>query len=87
LPSYISSNKFALALMDILTRPLVANDVAALRAGVSALENPATKQLLTAVLENPKYATDEQRLEARYEAGMNRVSGWHKRTAQIRVYP
>jgi hypothetical protein len=86
LPSYISPNKFALALMDILTGPSAANDVAALRAGVSALENPATKQLLTAVLENPKYATDEQRLEARYEAGMNRVSGWYKRTAQIRVY-
>ena len=86
LPSYISSNKFALALMDILTGPAAANDPEALRKGVDALENSAAKTALTAVLQNPQYKTDQERLEAWYEQSMNRVTGWYKRTSQIRVY-
>ena len=86
LPSYISSNKFALALMDILTGPAAANDPDALRKGVDSLEQSAAKTALTAALRNPQYKTDQERLEAWYEQGMNRVSGWYKRTSQIRVY-
>jgi hypothetical protein len=86
LPSYISSNKFALALMDILTGPAAASDPEALRKGVDALENSAAKTALTAVLQNPQYKTDQERLEAWYEQSMNRVTGWYKRTSQIRVY-
>ncbi len=87
LPSYISSNKFALALMDILTGPNApANDPQALRNGVDSLEHSAAKSVLTAVLQNPQYKTDQQRLEAWYEQNMNRVSGWYKRTSQIRIY-
>jgi len=41
---------------------------------------------LTAVLQNPQFKTDQQRLEAWYEQSMNRVSGWYKRTTQIRVF-
>jgi len=41
---------------------------------------------LTAVLQNPKYATDQERLEAWFEQGMGRVSGWYKRTSQVRVF-
>ncbi len=86
LPSYISSNKFALALMDILTGSALANDHAALLEGVAQLNNSATKTVLTAVLHNPKFATDQERLEAWFEQGMNRVSGWYKRAAQVRVF-
>jgi hypothetical protein len=86
LPSYIASNKFALALMDTLTGPAAANDPDALRKGVASLENTAARTALTAVLQNPQFKTDQQRLEAWYEQGMNRVSGWYKRTSQIRIY-
>jgi hypothetical protein len=86
LPSYISSNKFALVLMDILTGSALANDHGALLQGVAQLNNPATKTALTAVLHNPKFATDQERLEAWFEQGMSRVSGWYKRTAQVRVF-
>jgi hypothetical protein len=85
-PSYISSNKFALALMDTLTGPSPANDPDALRKGVASLENTAARTALQAVLNNPKFTTDQQRLEAWYDQGMNRVSGWYKRTTQVRVF-
>lgn len=86
LPSYISSNKFALALMDILTGPNPTNDPDALRRGVESMAPSAAKSVLSAVLQNPQYKTDQQRLEAWYEQSMNRVSGWYKRTSQIRIY-
>ncbi len=87
LPSYIASNKFALAMMDILTGPnAAANNPAALREGVKQLADSAAKTVITAVLQNPAYATDQQRLQAWYEQSMSRVSGWYKRTTQIRIY-
>jgi len=87
LPSYLASQKFALALMDILTGQAAANDPAALRRGIQALTNPETRNVLNAVLaDSPLLLTDQQRIEVWYEEGMNRVSGWYKRTAQIRVF-
>lgn len=86
LPSYISSNKFALALMDILTGSAAANDHEALLHGIDNLGASPAKTVLTAVLQNPKFATDEERLEAWYEQGMGRVSGWYKRTSQVRIF-
>ncbi|MGB8771910.1 MAG: hypothetical protein WCC92_20010, partial [Candidatus Korobacteraceae bacterium] len=86
-PSYIASNKFALALMDILTGPdAAASNPEALRKGVDSLENSAAKTALTAVLQNPQFKTDQERLAAWYDQGMNRVSGWYRRTSQIRIY-
>jgi hypothetical protein len=85
-PSYIASNKFALALMDVLTGPAAASNPDALRRGVASLENSAAKTALTAVLDNPQFKTDQQRIEAWYEQGMNRVSGWYKRSSQVRIY-
>ena len=87
LPSYIASNKFALAMMDILTGPnAAANNAEALCEGVKNLKDGPAKTPLTAVLQNPRFTTDQQRLEAWYEQGMNRVTGWYKRTSQIRIY-
>ena len=87
LPSYIASNKFALAMMDILTGPnAAANNSVALCEGVKNLPDGAAKTALTAVLQNPQFKTDQERIEAWYEQSMNRVSGWYKRTSQIRIY-
>ena len=87
LPSYIASNKFALALMDILTGPNAsANNADALCEGVKNLKDEAAKTALTAVLQTPPFKTDQERLEAWYEQSMNRVTGWYKRTSQIRIY-
>jgi hypothetical protein len=72
--------------MDILTGPAAANNANALMAGVANLPNENTRKLLTAVLQNPRFKTDQERLEAWYEQGMGRVSGWYKRTTQIRVF-
>ncbi len=87
LPSYIASNKFALAMMDILTGPhAAANDSNALCEGVKNLPGGPARTALMAVLQNPQFKTDQQRLEAWYEQSMDRVSGWYKRTSQIRIY-
>ena len=87
LPSYIASNKFALAMMDILTGPnAAANNAEALCEGVKNLKDGPAKTALMAVLQNPQFKTDQERLEAWYEQGMNRVTGWYKRTSQIRIY-
>ncbi len=86
-PSYIASNKFALALMDILTGPAPASDDKALQAGIEALQSPDTKKLLAAVLQDRSGAGGpQQRIEAWYEEGMNRVSGWYKRGSQVRIF-
>jgi len=87
LPSYISSNKFSLVLMDILTGPNApASDAGALRVGIKDLKSARAQAALTAVLDNPKMKNDQQKLELWYEQGMDRVSGWYKRTAQVRIF-
>jgi hypothetical protein len=86
-PSYIASNKFALALMDILTGSSPASDDKALQAGIEALHNPATKTLLTAVLQDrSRPGGPQQHIERWYEESMNRVSGWYKRGSQVRIF-
>ena len=85
LPSYIASNEFALTIMDILTGPAAANDPEALRKGVANLDG-AAKTALTAVLQNPRFVTDYERIEAWFERDMDQVSGWYRRSSQIRVF-
>jgi len=86
-PSYIASHKFALALMDILTGSNPASDSKALQAGIDALHNSDTKTLLTAVLQDrSRPGGPQQHIQAWYDEGMNRVSGWYKRTSQIRIF-
>lgn len=86
LPSYIASSTFALALIDILSGSAATDDRQALRAGVENLEHPAAKTALTAVLQNQQFASDQKRIEAWFEQDMDRVSGWYKRTSQIRIF-
>lgn len=87
LPSYLSSDKFALALTNVLTGQAAVDDPAGLRRGIQALTNPETKKVLSAVLAGSStLQEDQQRLAAWYDQGMTRISGWYKRTAQIRVF-
>ena len=85
LPSYISSDNFSLVLMDILSGSAGAGTSQGLRQGVAQMQSPA-RTILTAVLQNARYTTDQERIEAWFEQGMSRVTGWYKRTAQVRVF-
>jgi hypothetical protein len=85
IPSYIPSDKFALALMDVVTGPgKVANDEAALMAGAKAIGGHFG-EVLTAVLqdEHAGRLRAQQRIEAWFDQSMDRVSGWYKRKSQI----
>lgn len=87
LPSYLSSGKFAIVLMDVLTGEASPNDPIALRRGIDAPTNPETMTVLKAVLaNNSALKSDQERLEAWYDESMKRVSGWYKRTSQIRIF-
>ena len=87
-PSYIPADKFALALMDIVTGPNhVASNPDALRQGLVAMASSNVKQALGAALQNqdPTLITDQKKIETWFNDHMDRVSGWYKRTAQNRV--
>jgi hypothetical protein len=87
-PSYIPADKFALALMDVVTGPgKAASDPTALREGLANVDASKVKQALGAALQttDPALVTDQQKIEAWFNGQMDRVSGWYKRTAQNRV--
>jgi hypothetical protein len=100
LPSYIPSQKFALAVMDIVTGSgKAANDPGALRQGVAAMsagakDGPAKGKLdhlqgaLTAVLNDSQshLKTDQQKIQAWYDEAMDRVSGWYKRRTSLWIW-
>jgi hypothetical protein len=85
LPSYIPAEKFAVAVMDVLTgAENSALDIGALRDGVKQLNSPALQQSLGSILDvagnDPAIA--KQKIEDWFNEGMDRVSGWYKRNAQ-----
>lgn len=100
LPSYIPSQKFALAVMDIVTgKGKPANDPAALRQGVAAMstvanDGPNKNKLdhlqgaLTAVLNDSQthLKTDQQKIQGWYDDAMDRVSGWYKRRTSLWIW-
>jgi len=90
LPSYIPPQKFALALMDIVTgKGKAANDPAALRQGVSSLEGKDhLQQALSTVLADSRahLKTDQQKIQDWYEDAMDRVSGWYKRRTSVWIW-
>ena len=88
LPSYIPSDKFALALMDIVTgkeRPT--SDPKALRESLPKFSEDF-RQAIGAVLESssPTLITDQQKIEAWFNDQMDRVSGWYKKNTQARIF-
>ena len=86
-PSYMPADKFATALMDILTGPhAAASDVAALREQLRHSDAPAAKAL-TALLADTSLDAEavRKRIEGWFNDQMDRVSGWYKRNAQRNV--
>ncbi len=84
-PSYIPSDKFALALMDLVTGPgRAADDETALKAGAKATGGHFA-EVMEAVLHDghPERVQAQKKIEAWFDASMDRVSGWYKRKSYI----
>src|SRR5512146_960406 len=83
-PSYIPADKFATALMDVVTgHGNSTMDVAALQNG-AANTSPEFSRAMTALVDvsggDPTVL--KQKIEGWFDDGMDRVSGWYKRNAQ-----
>ncbi len=85
-PSYIPADKFASALLDVISghdKPLT--DIKAVQDGVKTLANPTLQTALNALI---AHAGDDggelhRRVESWFNDGMDRVSGWYKKNAQL----
>jgi hypothetical protein len=99
LPSYIPSRNFALALMDMAARgPLVdaatsdagahVLSIDALRKNISGLGSPAVQRVLLTAIDTAQGDLErvQKNIEAWYDAAMDRVSGWYKRTTQALLF-
>ena len=83
-PSYIPADKFATALMDVVTgRDNPTMSVEALRSG-TAKATPQFQQALTALADVSGHDPQvlKKNIENWFDDGMDRVSGWYKRNAQ-----
>ena len=93
MPSYIPSRSFAVALMDLAVRgreitpenssasaPVLS--LQSLRDGVSNLQNDKVQRALLVAIDSAQGDLNraQANLEAWYESGMDRVSGWYKRS-------
>lgn len=99
LPSYIPSRNFALALMDMAARGPSVNastsDPAAnvlsieqIRKNIAALGSPPVQRVLLTAIDTAEgdLARAQKNVEAWYDAAMDRVSGWYKRTTQAVLF-
>jgi len=99
LPSYIPSRNFALALMDIAARgpatgsnssgdqsPVLSLD--AVRANIRNIPDPAVQRALLVAIDTAQNDLDKAiaNVEAWYDSGMDRVSGWYKRSTQLILF-
>ena len=91
LPSYIPSRSFALVLMDFFLPTNAAEQgkvatptLASLRATVDTIDNEHIKRVLGSMVNTvgSDHGAVREELEAWYDSGMDRVSGWYKRYAQ-----
>ena len=95
LPSYIPARNFALALLDMAARgpetdALTSGATAAevtvdtIRANVASLGNPPVQRALLTALDAAEGSLDRTRenVERWFDSGMDRVSGWYKRSTQ-----
>ena len=95
LPSYIPAANFAVALMDLAGRgpdpqqmtserngPVISLD--SIRSNLEHLGNPAVQRVLQAAIDTAEgdLKKVQANLEAWYNAAMDRVSGWYKRSTQ-----
>lgn len=93
LPSYIPSKNFAAALLDIAARGPVANDATtadamapisleSVRRNVGQIQSPAIRRVILTALDRAEGDLDkaQKSIEEWYDSGMDRVSGWYKRS-------
>lgn len=100
LPSYIPAKNFAEALMDIAARGPVAADgsnsgadapvvsLENIRKNISSLGNPSVQRILLNAIDAAEGDINRARLgiQAWYDSGMDRVSGWYKRSTQWIIF-
>jgi hypothetical protein len=99
LPSYIPARSFALAVMDLAARgpktDAVSSDpngpmlsLEAARRNIGNLKNQAVQRVLLSALDAAQGDINKFRasLENWYDSGMDRVSGWYKRSTQWIIF-
>lgn len=100
LPSYIPSQNFALALVDVVLRQApdpaagrkaldpATTDLQPLRDAINRLGNAQVKQALLVLVD--RAGTDINRalanIEAWFDSAMDRVAGWYKRWSQMVIF-
>jgi len=91
-PSYIAPSKFALSVMHIVkSSGKQSGDQDSLRAGLKAAEAKPYAQALSVVLAETalpgeREKSDQEKIEAWFNDGMDRVSGWYKRKTTLWIY-
>jgi len=98
LPSYIPSKNFALALMDIAARGITKDEepvdtaviisLDSIRTGLSNIGNTQVQKVLLTAIDTAQGDLNKVQagLEAWYNSGMDRVSGWYKRSTQSIIF-
>lgn len=95
LPSYIPSRNFALALMDLAARGPSTDEVSSdpatgavtldqVRVNLRYIGNPSVQRALLVAIDSAQgdFQKAVANVEAWYDSGMDRVSGWYKRSTQ-----
>ncbi|GAA3971156.1 hypothetical protein GCM10022246_24560 [Pedobacter ginsengiterrae] len=96
LPSYIPARNFARALMDLAVRGKVENNlektenitVESIRLNISNLQNGKIERLLLGAVDMAQgnLMLVETNLQNWFDSGMDRVSGWYKRSTQYIIF-
>lgn len=98
LPSYIPSNQFARAIMDLVQQgagaytpydtPTPPLDVASLRAAAAQFPNPQIRRAMLSAIDHAHGDLEAARrnIETWFNGSMDRVSGWYKRRTQVVLF-
>ncbi len=99
LPSYIPTKNFALALLDMAARGRTTDAVSSdpqappitpesIRLNIENLGNPYVQRVVLTALDAAQgdFNQAQANLEAWFDSGMDRVSGWYKRSSQWVIF-
>ncbi len=98
LPSYIPAKNFAVALLDIAAKGAVTSmadnaptpviSLEAIRDNVVKMQNPKLQRVLLYAIDNAQGDLNKAQanIEAWFNSGMDRVSGWYKRSTQYIIF-